>query len=91
VVPFSVMNYSSCLSGVRFSPYLLVGVLGVLPGTVAVVVLGEAAVGGTPHPALLAVSVAGGLLGLAGAVVAARPASLKSSARADRVLEGAVR
>ena len=75
VVPFSAMNYASGLSGVPFAPYLLGTVLGVLPGTVAVVVLGEAAVGGTPHPALLAVSVAGGLLGLAGAVVAARGTS----------------
>ena len=31
-------------------------VLGVLPGTVAVVVLGDAAVGGNPHPAMFAVS-----------------------------------
>jgi uncharacterized membrane protein YdjX (TVP38/TMEM64 family) len=89
VVPFSVMNYASGLSGVRLAPYLLGTVLGVLPGTVAVVVLGEAAVGGTPPPALLAVSVAGGLLGLAGAVVAARPGNRERAAPVDRVLEGA--
>jgi Uncharacterized conserved protein len=71
-VPFSVMNYAAALSGVRFAPFLLGTVLGVLPGTVAIVVLGDAAVGGTPHPAMLAVSVASGLLGLAGALVAAR-------------------
>jgi uncharacterized membrane protein YdjX (TVP38/TMEM64 family) len=91
VVPFSVMNYASGLSGVRFAPYLLGTLLGVLPGTVAVVVLGEAAVGGTPPPALLAVSVAGGLLGLWGAVVAARSGRLERPAASDRVLEGAVR
>ena len=71
-VPFSAMNYASALSGVRITPYLLGTVLGVLPGTVAVVVLGDAAVGGTPHPAMFAVSVVCGLIGLAGAVVAAR-------------------
>jgi uncharacterized membrane protein YdjX (TVP38/TMEM64 family) len=72
VLPFFVVNYAAGLSGVRLAPYLLGTVLGILPGTVAVVVLGDAAVGGTPHPVLLAVSVAGGLLGLAGAVWAAR-------------------
>ncbi|WP_300011316.1 TVP38/TMEM64 family protein [Pseudonocardia sp.] len=72
VLPFFAVNYAAGLSGVRLRPYLLGTVLGILPGTVAVVVLGDAAVGGTPHPALLAVSVVGGLLGLAGAVWAAR-------------------
>ncbi len=72
VLPFFVVNYAAGLSGVRLGPYLLGTVLGILPGTVAVVVLGDAAVGGTPHPVLLAVSVVGGLLGLAGAVWASR-------------------
>jgi uncharacterized membrane protein YdjX (TVP38/TMEM64 family) len=71
-VPFSVLNYAAALSGVRFAPYLLGTVLGVLPGTVAIVVLGDAAVGGTPHPAMLVVSVVSGLVGLAGALLAAR-------------------
>jgi uncharacterized membrane protein YdjX (TVP38/TMEM64 family) len=72
VLPFFVVNYAAGLSGVRLAPYLLGTVLGILPGTVAVVVLGDAAVGGSPHPVLLVVSVAGGLLGLAGAAWAAR-------------------
>jgi uncharacterized membrane protein YdjX (TVP38/TMEM64 family) len=71
-VPFAVMNYASALSGVRFLPYLLGTVLGVLPGTVAIVVLGDAAVGGSPHPAMFAVSVVSGLLGLTGALLVAR-------------------
>lgn len=71
-VPFSVLNYASALSGVRFVPYLLGTVLGVLPGTVTVVVLGDAVVGGTPHPALFAVSLVSGLLGLVGALTVAR-------------------
>jgi uncharacterized membrane protein YdjX (TVP38/TMEM64 family) len=77
MVPFSVLNYAAGLSGVRFAPYVLGTVLGILPGTVAVVVLGDAVTGGEPHPALLAVSAVCGLVGLAGAVVAARrPASV---------------
>lgn len=71
-VPFAVMNYASGLAGVRLLPYVLGTVLGVLPGTVAIVVLGDAVTGGTLHPASFAVSIAGGLLGLAGAVVASR-------------------
>lgn len=71
-VPFSAMNYASALSGVRFSPYLVGTVLGVLPGTIGVVILGDAAVGGNPHPAMLLVSVCSGAIGLTGALVAAR-------------------
>jgi len=72
MVPFAVMNYASALSGVRFTPYAIGTVVGVLPGTVAMVVLGDAAVGGNPHPAMLAVSVVCGALGVAGALLAAR-------------------
>jgi uncharacterized membrane protein YdjX (TVP38/TMEM64 family) len=71
-VPFSAMNYASALSGVRFPPYLLGTVLGVLPGTIGIVILGDAAVGGNPHPAMLLVSVTSGLVGLTGALIAAR-------------------
>jgi uncharacterized membrane protein YdjX (TVP38/TMEM64 family) len=70
-IPFSVLNYAAGLSGVRFGPYLLGTVLGTAPGTVALVVLGDA-VTGRVSPALLAVSVTGGLVGTVGAVVAAR-------------------
>jgi len=72
VLPFSVVNYASALSGVRFLPFLGGTLVGVLPGTVAVVVLGDAALGGNPPPALLAVSVAGAIVGVTGAVLAAR-------------------
>ena len=71
-LPFSVVNYTSALSGVRFLPYAAGTVVGVLPGTVAVVVLGDAALGGNPPPALLIVSVAGAVVGVLGALVAAR-------------------
>jgi uncharacterized membrane protein YdjX (TVP38/TMEM64 family) len=46
-------------------------VVGIVPGTVAIVVLGDA-VTGRPSPALIVVSVICGLVGAAGIVVAAR-------------------
>ena len=71
-VPFSVMNYAAGLAGVRLLPFVVGTVLGVLPGTVAIVVLGDAVGSGHAHPATFAVSLAGGLLGLAGAAWAAK-------------------
>ncbi|MFC5211449.1 TVP38/TMEM64 family protein [Pseudonocardia sulfidoxydans] len=70
-VPFAVLNYLSGLSAVRFWPYLLGTAVGIVPGTVAIVVLGDA-VTGTPPPALIVASVVCGLVGLAGVVIAAR-------------------
>lgn len=71
-VPFAVMNYAAGLAKVRLLPYAVGTVLGVLPGTVGIVVLGDAATGGSINPASFVVSVAGGLLGLAGAAIASR-------------------
>jgi uncharacterized membrane protein YdjX (TVP38/TMEM64 family) len=53
MVPFAVMNYCCGVSTVRFGPYLLGTALGSLPGTVAIVLLGDALSGDTP-PGLLA-------------------------------------
>jgi uncharacterized membrane protein YdjX (TVP38/TMEM64 family) len=75
-LPFSLLNYAAGLSGVRFVPFLLGTVLGTAPGTIALVVLGDA-VTGRVSPALLAVSVTGGLVGTIGAVVAARRPKLE--------------
>jgi uncharacterized membrane protein YdjX (TVP38/TMEM64 family) len=88
-VPFSVMNYAAALSTVRFAPYLIGTVLGVLPGTIGTVVLGDAVVGGHPHPAMLLVSVCSGAIGITGALIAARrpkPAAepLAPAVEADR-------
>ncbi|MFC5948278.1 TVP38/TMEM64 family protein [Pseudonocardia lutea] len=71
LVPFAALNYVCGLSRVRFLPYLIGTVVGIVPGTVAIVVLGDA-VSGRPSPALVAVSVMCGLIGFAGIVVAAR-------------------
>lgn len=64
-IPFSLVNYCAGLSAVRLAPYTVATVLGSLPGTVAVVFLGEALTGGL-DPVLLTVSGAGLLLGLVG-------------------------
>lgn len=64
--PFSVVNYCCALSALRFWPYLLATVAGIMPGTVATVILADALTGGT-HPAMLVVSavcIAGGIVGL---------------------------
>ncbi|WP_051133074.1 TVP38/TMEM64 family protein [Nocardia paucivorans] len=64
--PFSVVNYCCALSSVRFWPYVAATVIGIMPGTVATVVLADALTGGT-HPAMVVVSIvciAVGLLGL---------------------------
>ncbi|GAB2914289.1 TVP38/TMEM64 family protein [Rhodococcus aerolatus] len=71
VVPFSLLNYSCGVSAVRVGPYLAGTVVGILPGTVAVVVLGDALTGST-SPLLVAISVAGACLGLLGLVVDAK-------------------
>jgi MYXO-CTERM domain-containing protein len=40
VIPFTAVNYGSGLTAVRFGPYLLATGVGIVPGTVAYVVLG---------------------------------------------------
>lgn len=71
MVPFAALNYLSGLSSVRFGPYLLGTVIGSIPGTLAIVVLGDAATGDVPA-GLLPVSIACAVVGLVGVVVAAR-------------------
>lgn len=67
VVPFAPMSYCCGVSSVRLTPYLLGTALGSLPGTVAVVVLGDALTGNTP-PALLACYAGFAALGAIGLV-----------------------
>lgn len=69
--PFSVANYCSALSSVRPVPYAVASILGMAPGTAAVVMLGDSLTGDT-HPAQLAVT--GGLfaIGIAGLVLDSR-------------------
>ncbi|MFN2495354.1 MAG: TVP38/TMEM64 family protein [Pseudonocardiaceae bacterium] len=69
-VPFSVLNYCSAVSSIRFR-HFLAGTVGIVPGSVAVVVLGDALTG-TTSPALLAVSLLGAAIGVTGLIVEAR-------------------
>lgn len=64
VVPFAPLNYAAGASGVRVLPYTLATVAGLLPGTAAVVILGDALTGHV-SPLLFLVSLSTGLIGLA--------------------------
>lgn len=65
VVPFSVLNYAAGASSVKVLPYLLATLVGLLPGTAAVVVLGDALTGNV-SPLLALVSVGTAAVGVAG-------------------------
>lgn len=64
-VPFSVLNYAAGASSVRVMPYLLATMVGLLPGTSAVVILGDALTGNI-SPLLALVSLCTAALGVAG-------------------------
>ena len=66
-VPFSVLNYAAGASAVRVLPYTWATLAGLLPGTAAVVILGDAL---TDHisPLLILVSLFTASLGVAGLV-----------------------
>ncbi len=65
MVPFAVINYAAGASAVRVAPYTLATLVGILPGTAAVVILGDAFTGNV-SPALALVSLATASLGIAG-------------------------
>jgi uncharacterized membrane protein YdjX (TVP38/TMEM64 family) len=77
-VPFSVLNYAAGASSIRVLPYTLATFVGVLPGTAAIVILGDALTGQV-SPALLVVSLCTAGIGVAGLIVEIR------SHRRDRV------
>jgi len=64
-VPFSAINYAAGASAVRVLPYALATLAGLLPGTAAVVILGDA-LAGHVSPTLYLVWVCTGALGLTG-------------------------
>ena len=70
-VPFSVLNYAVGASSVRVLPYLLATFVGVLPGTSAVVILGDAMTGDV-SPLMMLVSLCTAAVGIAGLVYEAR-------------------
>jgi uncharacterized membrane protein YdjX (TVP38/TMEM64 family) len=70
-VPFSALNYAAGASAVRVVPYGLATLAGLLPGTAAVVILGDA-LAGHPGSLLYLVSACTAALGLSGLVVEIR-------------------
>jgi len=70
-VPFPLVNYCAGVSSIRLVPYLIATTVGLLPGTIAVVVLGDALTGST-GPALVGFTALGVAVGLVGLLVDAR-------------------
>lgn len=66
-VPFAVINYAAGASSVRLLPYTLATLIGLVPGTTAVVVLGDAFTGNV-SPMLALVSVCTAAVGIAGLI-----------------------
>ncbi|HET9257792.1 MAG TPA: TVP38/TMEM64 family protein [Pseudonocardiaceae bacterium] len=81
VVPFSVLNYSSALSSIPFRHYLA-GTVGIVPGSVALVVFGDALTG-TVSPAALAVSATGAAIGVIGLIAGTRSPGPTTDMAAD--------
>ncbi len=86
VVPFAPLSYCCGILSVRPLPYLAGTVLGSLPGTVAVVVLGDALTGGTP-PALLACYLGFALVGALGMIKVLRGAAYGSRTEQPATLD----
>jgi uncharacterized membrane protein YdjX (TVP38/TMEM64 family) len=63
-VPFSALNYAVGVSAAKVLPYTLATIAGMLPGTAAVVILGDALTGHV-DPLLFLVSLSTGAVGLA--------------------------
>jgi len=72
-VPFAVLNYAAGASAVRVLPYLAATFVGLLPGTVAVVILGDALTGRV-DPLLVLISFVTAGIGITGLVLEARAA-----------------
>lgn len=70
-VPFAVINYAAGASSVRVLPYTLATFVGLLPGSAAVVILGDAFTGNV-SPVLALVSVGTASLGIAGLIYEVR-------------------
>jgi uncharacterized membrane protein YdjX (TVP38/TMEM64 family) len=66
-VPFCVINYVSGISSIKLAPYTVATAIAILPGTVGVVLLGDALTGQT-SPGLLAISAVCVCIGLSGLV-----------------------
>jgi uncharacterized membrane protein YdjX (TVP38/TMEM64 family) len=81
-VPFAALNYAAGASAVRVLPYGLATLAGLLPGTAAVVILGDA-LAGHPNSLLYLVSACTAALGLTGMIVELRHYRRHHQRRAD--------
>ncbi|MEO3874737.1 TVP38/TMEM64 family protein [Nonomuraea sp. B12E4] len=70
-VPFPLVNFCAGVSSIRFLPFLIATAIGVVPGTIAVVILGDALTGRI-DPAMVVVTVIGAVIGSAGLLIDAR-------------------
>ncbi len=86
VVPFAVVNYCCALSSVRLLPYIGATVAGILPGTLSVVLLGDALTGRT-NPALMTVTTVCLLLGAAGLLIEIRRPAATAPTQDSRCAE----
>ncbi|MCV7013293.1 TVP38/TMEM64 family protein [Mycolicibacterium madagascariense] len=71
VVPFSVLNYAAGASAIRVLPYTLATLVGLLPGTAAIVLFGDALTGHV-SPLLLVISSSTAGLGVVGLLYESR-------------------
>ncbi|MFE3187367.1 TVP38/TMEM64 family protein [Nocardia sp. NPDC059240] len=71
--PFSIVNYCAALSSIKLTPYFLATLIGIIPGTVGTVLLGDALTNRT-SPAQWIVTAACLALGVIGLLVDARMA-----------------
>jgi uncharacterized membrane protein YdjX (TVP38/TMEM64 family) len=70
-IPFAPLNYTLGVTSVGWRAYLVGTIVGLLPGTAAVVLLGDAVTGGS-SPGMIAILLVTGSLGAIGVVVSAR-------------------
>ncbi|MCR8897066.1 TVP38/TMEM64 family protein [Gordonia sp. GONU] len=85
--PFSVANYCSALSSVRPVPFTVASIIGMAPGTAAVVMLGDSLTGET-NPLQLLVSGALFAVGIAGLILDARLPVASDGPQAPRLEKG---
>lgn len=83
-VPFSVLNYAAGASAVRPVPFAIASFVGLLPGTAAIVILGDALTGNV-SPLLFLISLGTASLGVAGLVYEIR-SHRRQNPQADAVL-----
>lgn len=88
-VPFAALNYAAGASSVRLMPYTLATFFGLLPGTIAIVVLGDALTGRV-DPLLVLISAAIASVGVLGLVYENRLARRQRRAAPDTTAAEAV-